>query len=195
LCLRRRRRAVGVQISAGDLTLVALYVAGEVDYRRRLHCVVYWVVEELEDALRNPFCGCKPGWRLGPTGVALYRYGPYSFDVADALVALKAGGLVEEEAAAAYAPCLDAAVKVYKLRLTERGRDAARQTAARLPEELTREIKRMLRISLCDFCGHMMKMYKDLDRSPQTTSWPPWTLPNTSGLRFFLHRYVVATYL
>jgi len=53
-------------------------------------------------------------------------------------------------------------VKVYKLRLTERGRDAARQTAARLPEELTREIKRLLRLSLCDFCGPVMKTYKDL---------------------------------
>ena len=53
-------------------------------------------------------------------------------------------------------------MKVYKLRLTERGRDAARQTAARLPEELTREIKRLLRLSLCDFCGPVMKTYKDL---------------------------------
>jgi hypothetical protein len=132
LRLRRRRRAADVQISARDLALAMLYVAGEVDYRRRLHCVVYWIVEELEDALRNPFCVCRPGWRLGPTGVALYRYGPYSFDVADALVALKAGGLVEEEPAAAYAPCLGAAVKVYKLRLTERGKKVARQTAARL---------------------------------------------------------------
>jgi hypothetical protein len=166
LRLRRRRRVEGVQISARDLALAALYVAGEVDYRRRLHCVVYWIVEELQDALRNPFCGCKPEWRLGPTGVALYRYGPYSFDMADALEALKAGGLVEEEPAAAYAPCLGAAVKIYKLRLTERGRDAARQTAANLPEELTREIKRLLRISLCDLCGHMMKKFKDLDRSP-----------------------------
>jgi len=34
--------------------------------------------------------------------------------VADALEALKAGGLVEEEPAAAYAPCLGAAVKVYE---------------------------------------------------------------------------------
>ncbi len=42
--------------------------------------------------------------------------------MADALEALKAGGLVEEEPAAAYAPCLGAAVKVYKLRLTERSR-------------------------------------------------------------------------
>jgi hypothetical protein len=57
--------------------------------------------------------------------------------VADALAALKAKGLVEEEPATAYAPCLEAAVKVYKLRLTERGREAARQTAANLPEELT----------------------------------------------------------
>ena len=120
--LRRRRKVVDVEISARDLALAALYVAGEVDYRRRLHCVVYWIVEELEDVLRNPFCGCKPRWRLGPTGVALYRYGPYSFAVADALEALKAGGLVGEEPAAAYAPCLGAAVKVYKLRLTERGR-------------------------------------------------------------------------
>jgi hypothetical protein len=149
-----------------------LYVAGEVDYRRRLHCVVYWIVEELEDALRNPFCSCKPGWRLGPTAIALYRYGPYSFAVADALEALKAEGLVEEEPAAAYAPCLGAAVKVYKLRLTERGRVAARQTAARLPEELTREIKRLLRISLCDFCGPMMKKFKDLDQSPDDELTP-----------------------
>jgi hypothetical protein len=44
----------------------------------------------------------------------LYRYGPYGFAVADALEALKAGGLVEEEPAAAYVPCLGAAVKVYK---------------------------------------------------------------------------------
>jgi hypothetical protein len=177
LRLRRRRRVEGVQISARDLALVALYVAGEVDYRRRLHCVVYWVVEELQDALRNPFCGCKPGWRLGPTAVALYRYGPYSFEVADALEALKAEGLVEEEAAAAYAPCLDAAVKVYKLRLTERGREVARQTAARLPEELTREIKRLLRISLCDFCGHMMKEFKDLDLSPPDDELTPADSP------------------
>ena len=166
LRLWRRRRVEGVQISARDLTLAALYVAGEVVYRRRLHCVVYWIVEELESVLRNPFCGCKPTWRLGPTGIALYRYGPYSFAVADALEELKAEGLVEEEPAAAYAPCLDAAVKVYKLRLTERGKEAARQALANLPEELTREIKRLLRISLCDFCGPMMKMYKDLDRSP-----------------------------
>ncbi len=130
LRLWRRRRVVDVQISARDLTLAALYVAGEVDYRRRLHCVVYWIVEEVEAALQNPFCGCKPTWRLGPTDVFPYRYGPYSFAVADALEALKAEGLVEEEPAAAYAPCLGAAVKVYKLRLTERGREAARQTAA-----------------------------------------------------------------
>jgi Mn-dependent DtxR family transcriptional regulator len=155
-----------VQISARDLTLAALYVAGEVVYRRRLHCVVYWIVEELESVLRNPFCGCKPTWRLGPTGIALYRYGPYSFDVADALEELKAEGLVEEEPAAAYAPCLGAAVKVYKLRLTERGREVARQMAASLPEELTREIERLLRISLCDFCGPIMKKFKDLDLSP-----------------------------
>jgi hypothetical protein len=166
LHLRRKQRVADVQISARDLALAALYVAGEVDYRRRLHCVVYWIVEELEDALRNPFCGCKPEWRLGPTGVFLYRYGPYSFDVADALAALKAEGLVEEEPAAAYAPCLDAAVKIYKLRLTERGKKVARQALTRLPEELTHEIKRLLRISLCDFCGHMMKKFKDLDLSP-----------------------------
>jgi len=171
LRLRRRRRVADVQISARDLVLAALYVAGEVDYRRRLHCVVYWIVEELEDALRNPFCGCKPEWRLD-TDVALYRYGFYSFDVADALEALKAEGLVEEEPAAAYAPCLDAAVKVYKLRLTERGREAARQALANLPEELTREIKRLLRISLCDFCGPTMKMYKDLDLSPDDELTP-----------------------
>jgi hypothetical protein len=161
-----RRGVADVQISARDLTLAALYVAGEVDYRRRLHCVVYWIVEELEAALRNPFCGCRSRWRLGPTGVALYRYGSYSFDVADALEALKAGGLVEEEPAAAYAPCLGATVKVYKLRLTERGRNVARRTAANLPEELMRKIEHLLRISLCDFCGPMMKMYKDLNRSP-----------------------------
>jgi hypothetical protein len=166
LRLRRKQRTADVQISARDLTLAVLYVAGEVDYRRRLHCAVYWIVEELEDALRNPFCGCKPEWRLGPTAVALYRYGPYSFDVADALETLKAEGLVEEEPAAAYAPCLDAAVKVYKLRLTERGKKVAKQALARLPEELTREIERLLRISLCDFCGHMMKKFKDLDLSP-----------------------------
>ena len=105
LRLRRRRGAADVQISAGDLTLAVLYVAGEVDYRRRLHCVVYWIVEELEAALRNHFCGCRPEWRLGPTSIALYRYGPYSFEVADALAALKAEGLVGEEPAAAYAPC------------------------------------------------------------------------------------------
>jgi len=177
LRLWRRRRAADVQISARDLALAMLYAAGEVDYRRRLHCVVYWIVEELEDVLRNPFCGCKPGWRLGPTGIALYRYGPYSFAVADALEALKAEGLVEEEPAAAYAPCLDAAVKVYKLRLTERGREVARQTAARLPEELTREIKRLLRISLCDFCGHMMKKFKDLDLSPPDDELTPVDSP------------------
>ncbi len=157
--LRRRRRVADVQISARELMLAALYVAGEVDYRRRLHCVVYWIVEEVEAALQNPFCGCKPTCRLGSTDVFPYRYGPYSFDVADALEELKAEGLVEEEPAAVYAPCLGAAVKVYKLRLTERGREAARQTAASLPEELMREIERLLRISLCDFCGPMMKMY------------------------------------
>jgi hypothetical protein len=177
LRLRRRRRVADVQISARDLTLAALYVADEVDYRRRLHCVVYWVVEELEDALRNPFCGCRPGWRLGPTSIALYRYGPYSFDVADALAALKAEGLVEEEPAAAYASCFGAAVKVYKLRLTEKGREAARQTAARLPEELTREIERLLRISLCDFCGHMMKKFKDLDLFPPDDELTPMDSP------------------
>jgi hypothetical protein len=63
-----------------------------------------------------------------------------------------------------------------------------------LPEELTREIKRVLRLSLCDFCGPMMKKFKDLDQSPDD-ELTPRTLPNTSGLRFFLHRYVVATYL
>jgi len=173
LRLRRRRRVADIQISARDLALAALYVAGEVDYRRRLHCVVYWIAEELQDALRNPFCGCRPGWRLGPTAVALYRYGPYSFEVADALAALKAGGLVEEEPAAAYAPCLDAAVKVYKLRLTERGKKVARQALARLPEELMREIKRLLRISLCDFCGPMMKKFKDLDLSPPDDELTP----------------------
>jgi hypothetical protein len=162
----RRKQRVDVQISARDLVLAALYVAGEVDYRRRLHCIFYWIKEEVEATLRNPFCGCRPEWRLGPTGIALYRYGPYSFAVADALEALKAEGLVEEEPAAAYAPCLGAAVKVYKLRLTERGREAARRTAANLPEELTREIKRLLRLHLCDLCGPLMKTYKDLDRSP-----------------------------
>jgi hypothetical protein len=177
LRLRRKQRVEGVQISARDLVLAALYVAGEVDYRRRLHCVVYWIVEELEDVLRNPFCGCRPEWRLGPTSVALYKYGPYSFDAADALEALKAEGLVEEEPAAAYAPCLDAAVKVYKLRLTERGREAARQTVANLPEELIREIERLLRISLCDFCGHMMKKFKDLDLSPPNDELTPVDSP------------------
>jgi hypothetical protein len=171
LRLRRKRRA-DIQISARDLTLAALYVAGEVDYRRRLHCVVYWIVEEVEAALRNPFCGCRPEWRLGPTAIALYRYGPYSFAVADALEALKAEGLAEEEPAAAYAPCLGAAVKVYKLRLTERGREAARQTLASLPEELTCEIKRVLRLRLCDLCGPLMKIYKDLDRSPDDELTP-----------------------
>jgi hypothetical protein len=166
LRLWKKQKVADVQISARDLVLAALYVAGEVDYRRRLHCVVYWIVEEVEAALRNPFCGCRPKWRLGSTGVFPYRYGPYSFAVADALEELKAEGLVEEEPVVAYAPCLDAAVKVYKLRLTERGREAARQTAANLPEELTREIERLLRISLCDLCGPLMKMYKDLDRSP-----------------------------
>ncbi len=73
--------------------------------------------------------------------------------MADALEALKAGGLVEEEPAAVYAPCLGAAVKVYMLRITERSRDAARQTAANLPEKLTREIKRLLRLHLCDLCS------------------------------------------
>jgi hypothetical protein len=151
-----------VQISTRDLVLAALCVADGVEYRRKLHCIFYWIKEEVEVALRNPFCGCKPAWRLEPAGAVLHKYGPYSFDVADALEALKAGGLVEEEPAAAYAPCLDAAVKVYKLRLTERGRDAARQTAANLPEELTREIKRVLRLRLCDLCGPVMKTYKDL---------------------------------
>jgi hypothetical protein len=177
LHLWRKQRMADVQISARDLTLAALYVAGEVNYRRRLHCAVYWIVEELETALRNPFCSCKPTWRLGPTAVALYRYGPYSIAVADALEVLKAEGLVEEEPAAAYAPCLGAAVKVYKLRLTERGREAARQTVARLPEELTREIKRLLRISLCGFCGPMMKEFKDLDLSPPDDELTPAELP------------------
>jgi hypothetical protein len=162
---------VDIQISARDLALAALYVAGEVDYRRRLHCVVYWVVEELEAALRNSFCGCKPRWRLD-TDVFLYKYGPYSFEVADALEALKAEGLVEEEPAAVYAPCLDATVKVYKLRLTERGKKIARQTATNLPEELTREIKRILRLRLCDLCGPVMKIYIDLDRSPDDELTP-----------------------
>jgi hypothetical protein len=177
LRLWRRRRVADVQISARDLVLAMLYIVGEVDYRRRLHCVVYWIVEELEDALRNPFCGCKPRWRLEPTDIALYKYGPYSFDVADALEELKAEGLVEEEPVVAYAPCLDTAVKVYKLRLTERGREVARQTAANLPEELTREIKRLLRSSLCDFCGHMMKKFKDLDLSPPDDELAPADSP------------------
>ncbi len=84
--------------------------------------------------LQNPFCGCRPTWRLEPAGTVLHRYGPYSIAVADALEALKAGGLVEEESAAVYAPCLGAAVKVYKLRLTERGRrrpGRRRQTSPR----------------------------------------------------------------
>ncbi len=170
--LRRRRRVADVQISARDLVLAALYVAGEVDYKRRLHCVVYWIVEELEAALRNPFCGCKPGWRLGSTDVFPYKYGFYSFDVADALEALKAEGLVEEEPVVAYAPCLGAVVKVYKLRLTERGREAAEKAAANLPEELMFEIEYLLRSSLCDFCGHMMKMYKDLNQLPDDELTP-----------------------
>jgi hypothetical protein len=177
LRLWRKRRVADVEISARDLALAALYVAGEVDYRRRLHCVVYWIVEELQDALRNPFCGCKPTWRLGPTDVFPYKYGPYSFEVADALAALKAEGLVEEEPAAAYAPCLGAAVKVYKLKLTERGRIAARRTVARLPEGLTREIKRLLRSSLCDLCNHMMKKFKDLDLSPPDDELTPVDSP------------------
>ncbi len=170
--LWRRRRVADVQISARDLVLTALYVAGEIDYRRRLHCVVYWIVEEVEAALRNPFCSCKPKWRLGPTDVFPYKYGFYSFDVADALEALKAEGLVEEEPAVAYAPCLDAAVKVYKLRLTERGRKAARKAVANLPEKLTHEIEYLLRSSLCDFCGYMMKTYKDLDQLPDDELTP-----------------------
>ena len=168
----RRRRRVDVQISARDLTLAALYVADGVEYRRKLHCIFYWIKEEVEVALRNPFCGCRPEWRLGPTGIALYRYGPYSFAVADELETLKAEGLVEEEPTAVYAPCLGTAVKVYKLRLTERGREAARQTAANLPEELTREIKRILRLHLCDLCGPVMKIYKDLDLSPDDELTP-----------------------
>ncbi len=172
LRLWKRRRVSDVQISARDLTLAALYVAGEVDYRRRLHCAVYWIVEELEAALRNPFCGCKPKWRLEFTDVFPYKYGFYSFDVADALETLKAEGLVEEEPAAAYAPCLGAAVKVYTLRLTERGRKVAGKAVANLPEKLTREIKYLLRSSLCDFCGHMMKMYKDLDQLPDDELTP-----------------------
>ena len=108
---------------------------------------------------------------MGPP-IFPYRYGPYSFEVAEALETLKAEGLVEEEPVVAYAPCLDAAVKVYKLRLTERGKKIARQTAARLPEELTREIKRLLKSSLCDFCGPTMKMYKDLDGSPDNELAP-----------------------
>ncbi len=112
-------------------------------------------------------------WRLEPTSVALYKYGPYSFDMADALEALKAEGLVEEEPVAAYATCLGAAVKVYKLRLTEKGREAAGKVVANLPkEELMHEIKRLLRSSLCDFCGHMMKMFKDLDLSPDDEPTP-----------------------
>ncbi len=170
--LRRRRRVADVQISARDLVLAALYVAGEVDYRRRLHCVVYWIVEEVEAALQNPFCGCKPTCRLGSTDVFPYRYGPYSFDVADALEELKAEGLVEEEPIVAYAPCLDAVVKVYKLRLTEKGREAARQAAANLPEELMFEIEYLLRSSLCDFCGYMLKTYKDLDQLPDDELTP-----------------------
>jgi hypothetical protein len=162
LRLRRRRRTEGVEISARDLVLAVLFVADGVEYRRKLHCIFYWIEEEVEAALRNPFCGCRPAWRLKPAGAILHRYGPYSFAVADELEALKAEGLAEEEPAAAYAPCLGAAVKVYKLRLTERGREAAKQTLASLPEELTREIKRVLRLRLCDFCGPIMKIYKDL---------------------------------
>jgi hypothetical protein len=48
LRLRRRQRVVDVQISARDLALAALYVAGEVDYRAPLR---RWIVEEVEDAL------------------------------------------------------------------------------------------------------------------------------------------------
>ncbi len=169
---KQRKKQKVTKISARDLVLAALYVVGEIDYRRRLHCVVYWIVEELEAALRNPFCGCKPRWRLGPTDVLPYKYGFYSFDVADALEALKAEGLVEEEPAVAYATCLDAMVKVYKLRLTERGRKAARKAVANLPEKLTHEIEYLLRSSLCDFCGHMMKMYKDLDQLPDDELTP-----------------------
>jgi hypothetical protein len=162
LRLWRKQRVEDVQISARDLVLVALFVAGGVEYRRKLYCIFYWIKEEVEAALRNPFCGCRPEWRLEPAGAVLHKHGPYSVAVADALEALKAGGLVEEEPVIAYAPCLGAAVKVYKLRLTERGREVARQTAARLPEELTREIERLLRLHLCDLCGPVMKTYKDL---------------------------------
>jgi len=172
LRLLRRRKVADVQISARDLALAALYVAGEVYYRRRLHCVVYWIVEELETALQNPFCGCRTKWRLEPTDVFPYRYGPYSFAAADALEALKAEGLVEEEPVVAYAPCLSAAVKVYTLRLTERGRKTAEKAVARLPEKQMREIKYLLRSSLCDFCGYMMKTYKDLDQLPDDELTP-----------------------
>jgi hypothetical protein len=154
-----------------------------------------WIKEEVEATLQSPFCGCRPAWRLEPAGAVLHRYGPYSIVMADELEALKARGLVEEGPAAAYAPCFGAAVKVYKLRLTERGRETARQTVANLPEELTREIERLLRHSLCDLCGPMMKMYKDLDRSPDD-ELAPRTPPNTSGNDSrVLHRYVATTYL
>jgi len=129
LRLWRKQRMEDVQISIRDLVLAALYVADGVEYRRKLHCIFYWIKEEVEAALRNPFCGCKPAWRLEPAGAVLHK---------------------------------SAAVNVYKLRLTERGRDAARKTAANLPEELTREIKRVLRLRLCDLCGPIMKTYKDL---------------------------------
>ncbi len=90
----------------------------------------------------------------------------------DTLEALKAEGLVEEEPAAAYATCLGAAVKVYKLRLTERSRKATEKAAANLPEKLMREIKYLLRTSLCDFCNPIVKMYKDLDQSPDDELTP-----------------------
>ncbi len=66
LRLWKKQKMADVQISARDLVLAALYVAGEVDYRRRLHCAVYWIVEELEDALRNPSAVASQGGGLDP---------------------------------------------------------------------------------------------------------------------------------
>jgi len=94
LRLWRKQRMEDVQISTRDLVLAALYVADGVEYRRKLHCIFYWIKEEVEVALRNPFCGCKPAWRLEPAGAVLHKYGPYSVAVADELEALKAEGLV-----------------------------------------------------------------------------------------------------
>jgi hypothetical protein len=40
-----------------------------------------------------------------------------------------------------------------------------------------REIERLLRISLCDFCGPMMKKFKDLDLSPPDDELTPADSP------------------